>query len=82
MAKLYFRYGNGKSAHLCQVAYNYINEREMNIAIINAKDNDIISSKVMVDGKNLLERMPNLSLDNESLYEKLYYEYMFYRKDD
>jgi len=29
MAKLYFRYGNGKSAQLCQVAYNYMNERDM-----------------------------------------------------
>ena len=35
MAKLYFRYGNGKSAQLCQVAYNYMNEREMPVAIIN-----------------------------------------------
>lgn len=76
MAKLYFRYGNGKTAHCCQVAYNYINEREMNIAIINAEDNNIIRSKVMVDGKNLLERMPNLSLGKNSLYEKLYYEYI------
>ena len=69
MAKLYFRYGNGKSAHLCQVAYNYLNEREMNIAIINAENYDTISSKVMVDGKNLLEREPNLNLENGSLYE-------------
>ena len=40
MAKLYFRYGLGKSAQLCQVAYNYSNERNMPIAIINAKDNE------------------------------------------
>ena len=38
MAKLYFRYGVGKSAQLCQVAYNYFNEKEMNIAVINALD--------------------------------------------
>lgn len=76
MAKLYFRYGNGKSAHLCQVAYNYINERKMDIAIINACDNNIISSKVLVGGKSLLEREPNLYLGNGSLYEKLYREYV------
>ena len=45
MGKLYFRYGDGKSAQLCQVAYNYKNERNMNVLIINAKDNDTIVSK-------------------------------------
>lgn len=76
MAKLYFRYGNGKTAHFCQVAYNYINQREMNIAIINALDNDLIQSKIVVNGKSLLQRNPNVSLGQGSLYEKLYYEYI------
>lgn len=74
MAKLYFRYGNGKSAHLCQVAYNYINERNMNIAIINAKDNGLIQSRVVVDGKSLLQREPNVDLRDGSLYRRLYME--------
>lgn len=77
MAKLYFRYGLGKSAQLCQVAYNYINERNMNIAIINAKDNGLIQSRVVVDGKSLLQKTPNVSISGEtSLYDKLYYEYI------
>ena len=77
MAKIYFRYGLGKSAQLCQVAYNYINERNMPIAIINAKDNDLIRSKVVVDGKEVLVRLPNVKIDTSSfsLYEKLYCEY-------
>ena len=76
MAKLYFRYGLGKSAQLCQVAYNYIVERNMNVAIINAIDNGLIKSKVVVDGETVLVREPNLLIDNNSLYEKLYNMYI------
>lgn len=72
MAKLYFRYGLGKSAQLCQVAYNYHNQRNMNIAVINAKDNEMIKSKIVVSGKSVLIREPNLFIDNNSLYEKIY----------
>lgn len=72
MAKLYFRYGEGKSAQLCQVAYNYIDERNMNVVIINAKDNEIIKSKVVVDGKEVLVREPNMMLDDGSLYQKIF----------
>lgn len=75
MAKLYFRYGLGKSAHLCQVAYNYYNERGMNVAIINAKNNGKIKSKVVVDGKAVLMKNPNVYIGDESLYERIYYEY-------
>ena len=76
MAKLYFRYGLGKSAQLCQVAYNYSNERNMPIAIINAKDNDVIRSRVVVDGKSVLIREPNVILDKDnSLYRRIYSEY-------
>lgn len=76
MAKLYFRYGLGKSAQLCQVAYNYCNERDMPIAIINAKDNDVIRSRVVVDGKSVLVREPNIILDkDDSLYRRIYSEY-------
>ena len=59
MAKLYFRYGIGKSAQLCQVAYNYFNERNMNVAIINAYRNEMIKSKVIVDGKSNKEKIIN-----------------------
>ena len=75
MAKLYFRYGLGKSAQLCQVAYNYFNERNMNVVIINAMDNEMIRSKIIVDGKNVLIREPNMLLSNSSLYESIYDKY-------
>lgn len=78
MAKLYFRYGLGKSAQLCQVAYNYCNQRNMEIVVINAKNNSIISSKIAVDGKRVLIREPNLNISsNESLYEEIYARNIF-----
>ena len=76
MAKLYFRYGNGKSAQLCQVAYNYSNEREMNVAIINARDNGLIESNIIVNGEKVLVREPNLIIDFTSIYEKIYEMYI------
>jgi len=76
MAKLYFRYGNGKSAQLCQVAYNYSNEREMNVVIINAKNNELIESNIIVDNKKVLIREPNLIIDSGSIYEKIYDMYI------
>lgn len=79
MAKLYFRYGLGKSAQLCQVAYNYFNERNMSVAIINAKDNEMIRSKIVVDGKNVLIREPNMMINDGSLYQEIY---DMYEKDD
>lgn len=72
MAKLYFRYGDGKSAQLCQVAYNYKNERDMNVLVINAKDNDTIVSKIVVDGKLVLIREPNFFVFDDSIYEQIY----------
>ena len=72
MAKLYFRYGIGKSAQLCQVAYNYFNERKMNIAIINAKENSMIRSNIVIDGKYVLEREPNVDISHKSIYESIY----------
>jgi len=75
MAKLYFRFGLGKSAQLCQVAYNYSNERNMNIAVVNAKNNEMIKSRIVVDGKSVLVREPNVFIDDESLYARLYYYY-------
>ena len=75
MAKLYFRYGLGKSAQLCQVAYNYINQRNMPVVVINAKDNETIKSNIVVDGENVLVREPNLEVNNGSLYRRIYLEY-------
>ena len=75
MAKLYFRYGVGKSAQLCQVAYNYMNERGMHVAVINAKDNGPIESRIVVSGKSVLVKEPNILIDDTVLYEKLYYNY-------
>ena len=66
MAKLYFRYGLGKSAQLCQVAYNYMNERGMPVAILNAKDNEMIRSNVLVDGKYVLQRSINITMSKNS----------------
>lgn len=76
MAKLYFRFGKGKTAQLCQVAYNYKNERNMNILVINAKDNDTIESNVLVDGKSMLKREPNYYLFDDSIYEDIYYKWI------
>ena len=76
MAKLYFRYGVGKSAQLCQVAYNYFNERNMNVAIINAKDNSIIKSNIIIDNKYVLTRDVNVYIDNGSIYEKIFEKWM------
>lgn len=72
MAKLYFRFGEGKTAQLCQVAYNYKNEKNMNVLVINAKDNDTIVSKVMVDGKSVLVREPNFYIFDDSFYCRVY----------
>lgn len=72
MAKLYFRYGVGKSAQFCQVAYNYINERNMNVLLINAKDNDDIRSNIVVDGKHVLVRKPNMYIFDDSFYSQVY----------
>ena len=76
MAKLYFRYGLGKSAQLCQVAYNYMNEREMPVVIINAKDNGIIKSRIVVEDREVLVREPNLLIDHGSIYDLLYFKYI------
>lgn len=65
MSKLYFRYGYSKSAAICQIAYNY-NERGMEVAIINAKNNEKIKSKLAN-----LERDVNVILDGNSLYNKI-----------
>lgn len=76
MGKLYFRYGIGKSAQLCQVAYNYVNERNMNVVIINAKNNEQIKSNIVIDNKYVLTRDINVNIDNNSIYEKIFEKWL------
>ena len=58
MKKMYFKFGNGKTADLCQTAYNY-REGGAKIAIINADHNEEIFSHVTNDGKRILTLEPN-----------------------
>ena len=67
MAKLYFRYGDGKSSNLCQAAYNY-NEMGMNVLVMSAT-NEKITSKVQVDGKPLFERKIDYVISNNSIFD-------------
>lgn len=66
MKKLYFRFGNGKTADLCQTAYNY-REGGARIVVLNANGNQPIVSHVEIDGKKILTLMPN-SLISESIF--------------
>ncbi len=63
MKKLYFRFGNGKTADLCQTAYNY-REGGAKVAIFNAYNNQPIVSKVKIDGKSILTVEPNAQVKN------------------
>ena len=67
MAKLYFRYGDGKSSDLVRVAYNY-NEMGIN-ALIMTPTNKTIKSKVELDNKPLFEREINYIIRENSIYE-------------
>ena len=68
MKKFYFRYGNGKTADLCQTAYNY-REGGANVVVMNARLNYDISSHVLIDGKSILTLKPN-AIVNEQLFEQ------------
>jgi len=63
MKKLYFKFGNGKTADLCQTAYNY-REGGANVAIMNADNNQTISSHVEIYGKKILTLEPNCQINN------------------
>ena len=63
MKKLYFKYGTGKTADLCQTAYNY-REGGAKIIVMNAANNDLIASHIENDGKKLLTLDPNGVVDN------------------
>lgn len=68
MAKLYFRYGEGKSSNLCQTAYNY-NEMGMKVITMNASNEDIKSSGV-INGKPIFERKIDYIIDG-NIYEDM-----------
>src|SRR5574344_622341 len=60
MAKMYYRYGIGKTADLCQTAYNF-EEKNMNILVMNPLNKEV-EAKVCVDGKPLLKRDINYTI--------------------
>lgn len=70
MKDFIFKYGNGKTAELCQTAYNY-RERGGKVVIFNAKDNENIISKIKDDyyGTKLCTDITD-QFDKELLYEK------------
>lgn len=62
MKKVYFKYGNGKTADLCQTAYNY-REGGAKVITMNAANNTEIASHIETDGKKLLTLEPNGIVD-------------------
>lgn len=63
MKKLYFKYGTGKTADLCQTAYNY-REGGAKVVAMNADNNVLIASHIESDGKKLLTLEPNGIIDD------------------
>lgn len=68
MAKLYFRYGEGKSSNLCQTAYNY-NEMGMKVITMNTTNDDIKSSGI-INGRPIFERTIDYVIDG-NIYEDM-----------
>ena len=66
MKKLYFKFGNGKTADLCQTAHNYC-EGGAKIVVMNADGNQVISSNVEFNGNKILTIEPNAPI-NESIF--------------
>lgn len=66
MAKLYFRYGFGKSSNLCQTAYNY-NEMGMNVLVMSATNQNIVS-KVKVEDKPLFQRNIDYVINDNNIF--------------
>ena len=62
MKKVYFKYGNGKTADLCQTAYNY-REGGAKVITMNAANNTEIASHIETNGKKLLTLEPNGIVD-------------------
>lgn len=70
MTDFIFKYGNGKTAELCQTAYNY-RERNGKVVIFNAKNNENIISKINDDyyGTKLCTDITD-KFDENLLFEK------------
>ena len=51
--KLYFKYGKGKTADLCQTAYNY-REGGAKVVVMNAFYDEEIESHITINGKKIL----------------------------
>ena len=75
MANLEFRYGSGKSADLCETAYNY-NEKDKEVIVINGDNNKDIVSKYSLNGESLLRRNVDIELSSGSLFDQVYLESM------
>src|SRR5574344_612693 len=63
MAQLYYRYGQGKTADLCQTAYNY-NEIGSRVIVINADNNKKVEANLVGTNQNKLVRNVDYELDN------------------
>ena len=64
--KLYFKYGKGKTADLCQTAYNY-REGGAKVVVMNAFYDEEIESHITINGKKILTLKPN-GLVNDNLF--------------
>ena len=64
--KLYFKYGKGKTADLCQTAYNY-REGGAKVVVMNAFHDEEIESHITINGKKILTLKPN-GLVNDNLF--------------
>ena len=69
MAKMYFRYGVGKSSNLCQTAYNY-NEMGMNVKVMDAANNDIASHDNISESP-IFSRKIDYMINDSNIYEDI-----------
>ena len=66
MAKLYFRYGIGKTSDLCQTAYNF-NEKNFKVIILNPKNNEKLVTRIKNEkGIALLSRKIDLHINDQT----------------
>lgn len=64
MKKLYFKYGTGKTADLCQTAYNY-KEGGAKVITMNAANNEEIKTHIEKNGVPILTLQPNGVVDED-----------------
>lgn len=73
MKKMYFKYGIGKTADLCQTAYNY-REGGAKVAVLNAENNALIESHVVINGQNVLTIEPNSKIATDLFSQGFYFK--------